>query len=111
MKLRSGGIALATLLAALWLAGCATTQDKQAEADRNALCSVLDTNQDGKITREEFMARTDDKNKGLEVFEKCDTGKRSYLHLTYDEVWSNRMMFPRNSSSPPRQGSEDSGRR
>ena len=92
MKIRSGGIALATLLAALWLAGCATTQDKQAEADRNALCSVLDTNKDGKITREEFMARTDDKNKGLEVFEKCDTGKKGYL--TYDEVWSQRMMFP-----------------
>ena len=38
------------------------------------------------------MARTNDKNKGLEVFEKCDTGKKGYL--TYDEVWSQRMMLP-----------------
>ena len=45
MKIRSGRIALATLLAALLMAGCATTQDKQAQADRDALCSVLDTNQ------------------------------------------------------------------
>ena len=32
------------------------------------------------------MARTNDKNKGLEVFEKCDTGKKGYL--TYDEFWT-----------------------
>ena len=38
------------------------------------------------------MARTSDKAKGLEVFEKCDTGKKGYL--TYDEVWSQRMVLP-----------------
>ena len=92
MKMRSGIIALATLLAALWMAGCATTEDRQAQTDRAALCSVLDTNHDGKISREEFMARTSDKNKGLEVFQKCDTGNKGYL--TYDEFWSQRQMFP-----------------
>ena len=92
MKMRSGIIALATLLAALLMAGCATTEDKQAQTDRDALCSVLDTNHDGKISREEFMARTSDKDKGLEVFQKCDTGNKGYL--TYDEFWSQRMMFP-----------------
>ena len=93
MKIRSGRIALALMLAALLMAGCATPQDKQAQADRDALCSVLDTNRDGKITKEEFMARTSDKAKGLEVFEKCDTGdKKGYL--TYDEIWSQRMMLP-----------------
>lgn len=92
MKMRSGIIALATLLAALLMAGCATTEDKQAQADRAALCSVLDTKHEGKITREQFMARTDDKNKGLEVFQKCDTGNKGYL--TYDEFWNNRQMFP-----------------
>jgi Ca2+-binding EF-hand superfamily protein len=92
MKMRLGRIALVTLLAALLMAGCATPQDKQAQADRNALCSVLDTNRDGKITKEEFMARTSDKNKGLEVYEKCDTDKKGYL--TYDEVWSQRMVLP-----------------
>lgn len=91
MKIRLGSIALAVLLAALCMAGCATPQDKQAQADRDALCSVLDTDKDGKITREEFMAKTSDKAKGLEVFEKCDTGKKGYL--TYDEIWSQRMML------------------
>jgi hypothetical protein len=92
MNLRTGMIVMALLLTALLMAGCATTEDKKAEADKGALCAVLDTNRDGKITKEEFMARTNDKAKGLEVFQKCDNGKKGYL--TYDEVWSNRMMLP-----------------
>jgi len=92
MKIRSGRIALVFMLAALLTAGCATPQDKQAQAEKDALCSVLDTNHDGKISKEEFMARTSDKAKGLEVFEKCDTGKKGYL--TYDEFWTQRLMFP-----------------
>jgi Ca2+-binding EF-hand superfamily protein len=92
MKLESGRIALALWLAALLMAGCATPQDKQAQADRDALCSVLDTNKDGKITKEEFMAQTNDKAKALEVFEKCDTDKKGYL--TYDEFGPQRMMLP-----------------
>jgi hypothetical protein len=92
MKIRSGRIALVTLLAALLMAGCATPQDRQAQADKEAFCAVLDTNHTGKITKEEFMARVTDKKKGLEVFEKCDTEKKGYL--TYDEIWSQRMMLP-----------------
>jgi Ca2+-binding EF-hand superfamily protein len=92
MKMRSGIIALLTLLAALLMAGCATTEDKKAQADHAALCSALDTNHDGKITKEEFMAQTSDKAKGLEVFQKCDTDKKGYL--TYDELWTQRMMLP-----------------
>jgi hypothetical protein len=92
MMMRPGIIVLATLLAALLMAGCATTEDKQAQADRDALCSALDTNHDGKITPEEFMARTNDKNKGLQIFRACDTGNKGYL--TYDEVWNRRMMLP-----------------
>ena len=92
MKISAGKIALALLLAALLLAGCATPQDKQAQTDRDALCAVLDTNKDGKINKEEFMAQATDKAKALEVYEKCDTSKKGYL--TYDEVWSQRMMLP-----------------
>ncbi len=92
MKIHSGRIALTLWLAALLMAGCATPQNKQAQADKDALCAVLDTNHDGKITKEEFMAKTSDKAKGLEVFEKCDTGKKGYL--TYDEIGSQRMMLP-----------------
>jgi hypothetical protein len=92
MEMGSGRIILALGLAGLLLAACATTQDKQAASDKEALCSVLDTNKDRKITKEEFMAQTNDKAKGLEVYEKCDTNKKGYL--TYDEFWTNRMMFP-----------------
>ena len=92
MKIRSGRIALVFMLAALLMAGCATPQDKQAQAEKDALCSVLDTNRDGKISKEEFIAKTSDKNKGLEVFQKCDVGNKG--HLTYDEIWSQRMMLP-----------------
>jgi len=74
------------------MAGCATLQDKPAQADRDALCAVLDKNADGKITKGEFMAQTSDKAKGLEVYEKCDTGKKGYL--TYDEIWTQRSLLP-----------------
>jgi len=92
MMMRPGIIALATLLSALLMAGCATTENQKTQTDRDAVCSVLDTNRDGKITPEEFMARTNDKNKGLEVYQKCDTGNKGYL--TYDELWNQRMMLP-----------------
>jgi Ca2+-binding EF-hand superfamily protein len=92
MKIDAGKIALALLLAALLVAGCATPQDKQAQADRDAVCAVLDTNGDGKITKEEFMAKATDKAKALEVYEKCDPSKKGYL--TYDEFWTQRTMLP-----------------
>jgi Ca2+-binding EF-hand superfamily protein len=92
MMTRSGIIALATLIAALLLFSCATTEDKQAQMDRDALCSSLDTNHDGKITPEEFMARTSDKNMALAIFRQCDTGNKGYL--TYDELWNQRMILP-----------------
>jgi hypothetical protein len=92
MQIYAGKIALALWLAALLMAGCATPQDKQAHADRDAFCAVLDTNHDGKITKEEFMAQANDKTKALEVYEKCDTSKKGYL--TYDEFWTQRPMLP-----------------
>jgi Ca2+-binding EF-hand superfamily protein len=92
MKIQSGRIALALLFAACLTAGCATPQDRQAQAERDALCAVLDTDKDGRITKEEFMAKTTDKAKGLEVYEKCDTSKKGYL--TYDEFWSRRTTLP-----------------
>ena len=92
MKIHAGKIALALLLAAHLMAGCATPQDKQAHADRDALCAALDTDKDGKITKEEFLAKTNDKAKGLEVFDKCDINKKGYL--TYDEFEPQRMTLP-----------------
>ena len=78
-------------IVAVLITGCATTQDRRTAADRD-LCAALDTNQDGRISQEEFMARTTDKEKALEVFEKCDVGHKGYL--TYDEFISRRSMIP-----------------
>jgi Ca2+-binding EF-hand superfamily protein len=83
-------VLLAGIVAVL-ITGCATTQDKQTAADRD-LCAALDTNQDGRITKEEFIARATDKGKALEVFKKCDVGQKGYL--TYDDVISQRPMIP-----------------
>lgn len=80
------------VLAALVMTGCATTQETKMSADDRALCTALDANQDGKITKEEFMARATDKKKALEVYQKCDTGNKGYLN--YDEITSQRFMLP-----------------
>jgi|GEM_PF-5385045 len=92
MKSHSGKIALVLWLGAFLLAACATPQDKQAQADRDAFCAALDADADGKITREEFMAKASDQAKALEVYEMCDVGKKGYL--TYDEIWTRRPMLP-----------------
>ncbi|HZE21060.1 MAG TPA: EF-hand domain-containing protein, partial [Desulfobaccales bacterium] len=64
------------MFAALVMGGCASTQEQAMSPQDRALCSALDTNRDGRITKEEFMARTNDKNKALEVFQNCDTGNK-----------------------------------
>ena len=92
MKVVLGKIVLAAGLAALLVAGCATTEDKQAQADRDNLCANLDVNHDGKITKEEFVARATDKNKAAEIFDKCDSGKKGYL--TYDDVRRQYILLP-----------------
>ena len=50
IRLQSGKTAQALFLAALLMAGCATTEDKQAQVEQDAPGSVLDTDKDGKIT-------------------------------------------------------------
>jgi Ca2+-binding EF-hand superfamily protein len=92
MKIQSGIIALALLLAALLMGGCATTEEKKAQAERDALCASLDLNRDGKITKEEFVARATDKNKAAEIFDKCDSGKKGFL--TYGDVQSQYILLP-----------------
>jgi Ca2+-binding EF-hand superfamily protein len=91
MKRHFVGIVFLTMLAAL-LTGCASTQEQAMNPETQALCANLDTNHDGKITKEEFMARATDKNKALEVFQKCDTGNKGYL--SYNEVISQRWKIP-----------------
>jgi hypothetical protein len=92
MKGFSGKILLVAGLAALLMTGCATTEDKQAQADRDALCAALDANRDGKVTKEEFSACANDKKQAADLFEKLDSGKKG--HLTYDEVWGQRVLLP-----------------
>jgi Ca2+-binding EF-hand superfamily protein len=91
MKIYLVGSVFLTMFAALVISGCASTQQAMSP-QTGALCAALDTNQDGRITKEEFMARATDKNKALEVFQKCDTGNKGYL--SYNEVISHRRMIP-----------------
>jgi hypothetical protein len=91
MKLTFGKLALAAA-AALLMTGCATTPVPGPMAENDALCSYLDTNHDGKITKEEFVARATDKDKASKIFDKCDSGQKGYL--TYEEVGSQRVLLP-----------------
>ena len=92
MKVNFVRLVFLAVLAALVMSGCAITQEKKMSAEDLALCAALDKDGDRRITKEEFMARVTDKNKGLKVFEKCDLDRKGYL--TYDEIRTRRMMLP-----------------
>ena len=92
MKVSLVSLGLLAVFAALVMTGCATTPEKKMSAEDRALCAALDTNHDGKITKEEFMARSTDKEKALKVYQKCDTGNKGYLN--YNEVINQRWMLP-----------------
>jgi hypothetical protein len=92
MKVKLVSFGLVSVLALFLVMGCATTQDEKSKAETAALCGALDVNHTGKITKEAFMARATDKNKALEVYNKCDTGKKGYM--TYDELMRNRLILP-----------------
>jgi len=93
MKAVFGKIVLAAGLAVLLLmTGCATTEDKKAQADQDAVCASLDANHDGKITQEEFVACAKDKKQASESFNKLDSGKKGYL--TYDDVRRQYILLP-----------------
>jgi hypothetical protein len=92
MKLKGWRLAPLLALALLFMIGCASTQDQKAEMDKRQLCSVLDTDRDGKITKEEFMAKATDKEKALKVYQECDNDRSG--HLSYDEVLNPRGMVP-----------------
>jgi len=92
MKVNSVRLVFLSVWATLMITGCATAPEKPRSAEDRALCAVLDQNGDRRITKEEFMARATDKEKALQVFQKCDTGNKG--HLTYDEVINQRWMMP-----------------
>jgi hypothetical protein len=92
MKMKLTGMVLAVVAAALMFTGCATSEATRVTAEHQALCDVLDTNHDQKITKEEFMAQATDKKKALEVYNSCQTGNRGYI--TYDELNRSRLTTP-----------------
>jgi Ca2+-binding EF-hand superfamily protein len=102
MRTQFGRITLLLCLAALLMSGCATTEDKKAQADIDALCASLDLNQDGKITKEEFVARATDKKKAAEIFDMCDSRKKGYL--TYEDVQRQYKFVPAEMSIMPMGG-------
>jgi hypothetical protein len=92
MKMKLVSMVLAAIAAALVFTGCATSEATRAKAEHQALCDVLDSNHDKKITKEEFMAQATDKKKALEVYNSCQSSNRGYI--TYDELNRSRLTTP-----------------
>jgi hypothetical protein len=92
MRVKLISLGLVPVLAVFLMMGCATPQDQEAQAKTAALCSALDVDHTGKITKEQFMAQATDKNKALEVYNKCDTGQKGYL--TYEDIESHQLILP-----------------
>jgi Ca2+-binding EF-hand superfamily protein len=68
---------------------CATTQET---TPRNfpALCRNIDTDHDGKISKEELLAAAKNKEEATALYDLCDVQKKGYV--TYDELSrSNRL--------------------
>jgi Ca2+-binding EF-hand superfamily protein len=81
-------IVLGGLLAGLLAGGCASWQNSGSDQEFQALCASLDTNRDGKISQEEFLAGAQDKAQAETLFRQCDVNRRAFL--TYEEAARNR---------------------
>ncbi|MFZ5447481.1 MAG: hypothetical protein ACOZFS_02435 [Thermodesulfobacteriota bacterium] len=68
---------------------CATTQET-TQPSFPALCRAIDSNQDGKITKEELLAASKNKEEAAALYDLCDVQRKG--HITYSELsQSNRL--------------------
>jgi Ca2+-binding EF-hand superfamily protein len=69
---------------------CATTTQEATPENFPALCRNIDTNHDGKITKEELLAAAKNKEEAASLYDLCDVQKKG--HVSYDELsQSNRL--------------------
>ncbi len=82
--LRDLKIALALLMALIWLMGCASTQepimaDRGSRIDHVAIVYDIDHTPGGRVDKEEFCNFFKDKELGARTFEALDKQKKGYL--------------------------------
>jgi hypothetical protein len=81
---------LVSILAMGLLVNCCATTQETTSKSLPGLCRSIDTNQDGKITREELLAASKNKEEATALYDLCDVQRRGYV--TYDELArSNRL--------------------
>jgi Ca2+-binding EF-hand superfamily protein len=78
--------AMCLILTLGWLVGAcaATTPEPQTGGNFSSLCRNVDTNLDGKISREELLASAKDKEEAAAIFDLCDVKRTGAI--TYDEA-------------------------
>ncbi len=69
---------LVGLAAALLAGGCAPLE-QPVRSDFLAVCKATAQEHGGKITKEEFLAQAQNKEKAGQIFEACDTEHHGYL--------------------------------
>ncbi len=76
----------------LLLSACASTtpQTQTSQGNFGALCQNIDTNHDGKISREELLAAAKNKEEAATIFDMCDVEKQG--SVTYDQASSNNKL-------------------
>jgi Ca2+-binding EF-hand superfamily protein len=76
----------------LLLSACASTSPQTQASGGNfaALCRNIDTNHDGKISREEFLAAAKNKEEAATIFDMCDVEKQG--SITYEQAYREDML-------------------
>ena len=69
---------------------CATTTQETTPRKLPALCRSIDTNHDGKITKEELLAAAKNKEEAAALYDLCDVQHKGYV--TYDELSRSRRL-------------------
>ncbi len=69
---------------------CATTTEQTSSQNMPALCRAIDTNHDGKITKEELLAAATNKQEAAALYDLCDVQHKGYV--TYDELAQSRRL-------------------
>jgi Ca2+-binding EF-hand superfamily protein len=65
-------VLVAGLSVVVIIIGCATMNDQAASRDFPAICTALDRNNDGVIDKEEFLAGSNNPERGAQIFLQCD---------------------------------------